>query len=118
MRGIDASISEAQILDFSSVETLGKLVTVLGALGRPKEEGSILSPSFLPTLLTVSALWQEKQRKYNSLPTCTFGMGVVYAHHSLEELAQSLLVPWRIRRDSSMSCSLFMIINHGKDIVH
>ena len=54
---IDASISEAPILDFSSVETLGQLVTVLGAFGKTKEEGSILSPSFLTTLLTVSVLW-------------------------------------------------------------
>ena len=46
MRGIDASISEVPILDFSSVETLGQLVTAMGALGKTKEEGIILSPSF------------------------------------------------------------------------
>ena len=118
MRRIDASVIEAPIIDFSKVETLGQLVTTLGALGTTKEEGRITSPSFLPTLLTVSSLWYEKQGKHNSLPTCTFGIGAIYAHHSWEELAQSLLVLWRIRRDSYMSCSPCIIRTYGKDIVH
>ena len=91
MRRLDASISEAPIIDFSRVEALGKFVTALGVLGKTKEGGRTLSLSFLPTLLFVSALWQEKHGKDNRLPTCTFGMGAVYAHHSFEELAQSLL---------------------------
>ena len=91
MKRIDASNNEASITDFNSVEALGQLFAVLGVLGKTKSEGRIPSLSFLPTLLSVLEPWQGKQGRDSSLPTCTVGMGVVYAHHSLEEWAQSLL---------------------------
>ena len=50
--------------------------TALEGLGKLKEEGSLLPLSSLPTLISVSALWEEKKGRY-VLPTCTFDIGDV-----------------------------------------
>ena len=50
--------------------------TVLGVLGRLKEEGDLLPISSLPTLILDSTLWEEMHGR-NDLQTCTFGIGDV-----------------------------------------
>lgn len=73
----DALHLEALLIDFRGVETFGELGTVLGVLGRLKEERGILSTSSLPTLISDFVLWKEKHGRDRSLPTCIFGMGGV-----------------------------------------
>ena len=55
---------------------MGGNCTALIVFGRLKEEGDILPTSSLPTLISYSALWEEKHGR-NGLPTYTFGMGYV-----------------------------------------
>ena len=71
---MSASLVEAQIIDFRRVETLGDNFTVLRVLGRLMEERRILSKSFVPTLISDSALWQKQKGKDSCLPTCIFSM--------------------------------------------
>ena len=70
---MDASSVEAPLSDFRGVGTLGELDTVLGVLGKLKEEEYLLPISSSPTLISGSALWEEKNGR-NGLPTYTSGM--------------------------------------------
>ena len=64
----DASHLEVLLIDFRGLETLGELGTKLRVLGRLKEERGIISALPFPTLISDSALWQEKHGEDRNLP--------------------------------------------------
>ena len=64
---------DAPSIDPGGMGALEDNDTMLGILGRLKEEGYLLLISSLPTLISDSVLWEEMHRR-NYLPTYTFGM--------------------------------------------
>ena len=70
----DISQHDAPSIDPGGIGSLEDKATMLGVLGRLKEEGDLLPTSSSPILISNSTPWKEEKGR-NDLPMHTFGMG-------------------------------------------
>ena len=66
----------APLMNPRRIGALEDKATALGGLGKLKKKGDLVPLSTTPTLISGSALWEEKDGRIN-LPTHTFDIGNV-----------------------------------------
>ena len=112
----DLSQHDAPNLDPGRMGTLEDKNIVLEGLGKLKEEGDLLPLSSSPTLISDSALWEEKNGR-NNLPTHTFDIeGVKERSSNMTDISVDASSALSLLSSVDLYWKSQLLVDYSKDL--